>query len=210
MPRPCPPRVDDHAAGRDPAARFLTRPHSTAAASRSTPNEALPRVKIVFSRDAFAATVLEAALEEEMTDHLGHPKHQAPEGGAGNIRNGTRGKTVLTDAAGEVQIAVPRDRAGTFEPVIVKKRQRRLSDVDAVVLSLYARGLTTGEISAHFAEIYGASVSKDSRPESVLGQVPAPAPPPGATRRPRPTDPGAAQRPPEAPSVARPRPGGWP
>jgi putative transposase len=111
---------------------------------------------------SITATVLEAALEEEMTDHLGHPKHQAPEGGAGNIRNGTRGKTVLTDAAGEVSIEVPRDRAGTFEPVIVKKRQRRLSDVDAVAISLYAKGLTTGEISAHFAEVYGASISKDT------------------------------------------------
>ncbi len=111
---------------------------------------------------SITATVLEAALEEEMTDHLGHAKHHAPDGGAGNIRNGTRGKTVLTDAAGEVQIEVPRDRAGTFEPVIVKKRQRRLSDVDAVAISLYAKGLTTGEISAHFAEVYGASISKDT------------------------------------------------
>jgi len=57
---------------------------------------------------------------------------------------------------------VPRDRAATFEPQIVKKRQRRLSGVDEVVLSLYAKGLTTGEISAHFAEIYGASVSKET------------------------------------------------
>ncbi len=111
---------------------------------------------------SITATVLEAALEEEMTDHLGHPKHQAPSGGAGNIRNGTRAKTVLTDAAGEVSIEVPRDRAGTFEPVIVRKRQRRLSDVDAVAISLYAKGLTTGEISAHFAEVYGASISKDT------------------------------------------------
>ena len=69
---------------------------------------------------------------------------------------------MLTDNAGPVQVEVPRDRDGSFEPVIVKKRQRRLSDVDAIVLSLYARGLTTGEISAHFAEIYGASVSKDT------------------------------------------------
>jgi len=57
---------------------------------------------------------------------------------------------------------VPRDRAGTFEPVIVKKRQRSLGEVDEVVLSLYAKGLTTGEISAHFAEIYGASMSKET------------------------------------------------
>ena len=68
----------------------------------------------------------------------------------------------MTPNAGKVQVQVPRDREGTFEPVIVKKRQRRLNDVDAVVLSLYARGLTTGEISAHFAEVYGASVSKDT------------------------------------------------
>src|SRR3954454_9210073 len=111
---------------------------------------------------SITATVLESALEEEMTDHLGHPKHQAPTGGADNIRNGTRAKTVLTDAAGEVTIEVPRDRAATFDPVIVKKRQRRLSDVDAVAISLYAKGLTTGEISAHFAEVYGASISKDT------------------------------------------------
>jgi transposase-like protein len=69
---------------------------------------------------------------------------------------------VITDNAGAVQVEVPRDRDGTFEPVIVGKRQRRLSDVDAVVLSLYAKGLTTGEISAHFADVYGASVSKDT------------------------------------------------
>jgi putative transposase len=111
---------------------------------------------------AITATVLETALEEELTDHLGHEKHQAPAAGNGNIRNGTRPKTVLTDAAGEVRIAVPRDRAGTFEPVIVKKRQRRLSDVDAVAISLFAKGLTTGEISAHFAEVYGASIGKDT------------------------------------------------
>jgi hypothetical protein len=63
---------------------------------------------------------------------------------------------------GEVRIDVPRDREGTFEPQIVKKRRRRLTDVDEIVLSLYAKGLTTGEISAHFAEIYGASISKET------------------------------------------------
>lgn len=76
---------------------------------------------------SITATVLEAALEEEMTDHLGHAKHQAPEGGAENIRNGTRAKTVLTDAAGEVAIEVPRVRAGTFTSVIVAKRQLALA-----------------------------------------------------------------------------------
>jgi len=69
---------------------------------------------------------------------------------------------VVSDAVGPVQIEVPRDRDATFDPVIVRKRQRRLTDVDTVVLSLYAKGLSTGEISAHFAEVYGASVSKDT------------------------------------------------
>ena len=106
--------------------------------------------------------VLEIALEEEMTEHLGYDKHAAEGRNNANSRNGTRAKTVTTPAAGEVVIEVPRDRDGTFEPVIVKKRQRRLNDVDAVVLSLFARGLTTGEISAHFAEVYGVSISKDT------------------------------------------------
>ena len=107
-------------------------------------------------------TVLEAALNEEMTEHLGYEKHDPAGAGTGNIRNGTRAKTVLTDTTGHVEIDVPRDREATFEPQIVKKRQRRLSGVDEVVLSLYSKGLTTGEISAHFAEIYGASVSKET------------------------------------------------
>ena len=106
--------------------------------------------------------VLEGALEEEMSEHVGYDKHAVDGRNGANSRNGTRTKTVMTPNAGKVQVQVPRDREGTFEPVIVKKRQRRLNDVDAVVLSLYARGLTTGEISAHFAEVYGASVSKDT------------------------------------------------
>jgi putative transposase len=105
-------------------------------------------------------TVLETALNQELTEHLGHEKHGQP--AAGNVRNGNRAKTVLTEASGQVSIEVPRDRDGSFEPQIVKKRQRRLSGVDEIVLSLYAKGLTTGEISAHFAEIYGASVSKET------------------------------------------------
>jgi transposase-like protein len=107
-------------------------------------------------------TVLETALNQEMTEHLGHDKNGPAGNEAGNVRNGARPKTVLTEASGQVPIEVPRDRAGTFEPQIVKKRQRRLTGVDEMVLSLYAKGLTTGEISAHFAEIYGASVSKET------------------------------------------------
>src|SRR6478735_3579055 len=107
-------------------------------------------------------SVIEAALDEEMSEHLGYDKHAAAGRNRGNSRNGTRSKRVLTGAAGEVGIDVPRDRDGTFAPHIVAKRQRRLSSVDEVVLSLYAKGLTTGEISAHFMEIYGASVSRDT------------------------------------------------
>ena len=104
-------------------------------------------------------TVLETALEEEMTEHLGYDKHDPAGRDGKNSRNGTRTKTVISEAAGEVTIEVPRDRDGSFAPVIVAKRQRRLGDVDKIVLSLYGKGMTTGEISAHFAEIYGVSVS---------------------------------------------------
>ncbi len=111
---------------------------------------------------AMTKTVIEAALEEEIADHLGYDKHAVEGRNRANSRNGKRSKTVLTDSCGEVDIDVPRDRDGSFEPQLVKKRQRRLGEVDEVILSLYARGLTTGEISAHFADVYGASVSKDT------------------------------------------------
>jgi putative transposase len=106
-------------------------------------------------------TVLETALEVEMTEHLGYDKHEQAGRNGENSRNGTRSKTVLTPI-GPVTIDVPRDRDGTFDPGIVRKRQRRLDGIDELVLSLTARGLTTGEVSAHFAEVYGASVSKDT------------------------------------------------
>ena len=111
----------------------------------------------------FTKSVLETALDEEMAEHLGRAKHKkSKDGRAANTRNGTTAKTVVTDSVGPVGIEVPRDRDGSFEPVVVRKRQRRLPGVDEVVLSLYARGLTTGEISAHFQEIYGADVSRET------------------------------------------------
>ena len=100
-------------------------------------------------------TVLETALEEELTDHLGYDKNDPAGRDGGNSRNGTRTKTVISDAAGEVTIEVPRDRDGSFTPVIVKKRQRRLGDVDKIVLSLYGKGMTTGEISARTVSRFG-------------------------------------------------------
>ena len=105
--------------------------------------------------------VLESALEGEITDHLGYGKHDAAGKNSGNSRNGTRTKTVLTDV-GPVEVKVPRDVEGSFEPRIVRKRQRRLAGVDEMVLSLSAKGLTHGEISAHLAEVYGAEVSKQT------------------------------------------------
>jgi putative transposase len=136
------------------AAKELVRQAQAQGLSLTGPNGLLKQ---------FTKNVLETALNEEMTEHLGHEKNRAIEGrDSSNVRNGTRPKTVLTHATGQVDLEVPRDRDGTFEPVIVKKRQRRLGEVDEIVLSLYARGLTTGEISAHFEQIYGASVSKET------------------------------------------------
>lgn len=105
--------------------------------------------------------LLESALEGEITDHLGYDKHDPAGRGSGNSRNGTRAKTVLTDI-GPVQVNVPRDRDASFEPRIVAKRQKRLSGVDELVISLAAKGLTTGEICAHLAEVYGAEVSRQT------------------------------------------------
>ena len=105
--------------------------------------------------------VVEGALEGELDDHLGYGKHD-PEGrDGGNSRNGHRAKTVITDT-GPVEISVPRDRDSSFEPKIVAKRQRRLTGVDELVISLSAKGLTHGEIAAHLAEVYGAEVSKQT------------------------------------------------
>lgn len=118
-------------------------------------------------------SVLETALDAEMSEHLGYDKHDPQGRNSGNSRNGTRAKTVLTEI-GPVEIEVPRDTESTFEPQIVKKRQRRLTGVDEIVLSLTARGLTTGEIAAHFGEVYGARVSKDTISritEKVVGEM---------------------------------------
>jgi putative transposase len=115
-------------------------------------------------------TVIETALDQELTGHLRHAKHAPAANETGNVRNGSRPKTVLTESAGEVSVDVPRDRDGTFEPQIVKKRQRWLTWVDEIVLPLYAGGLTAGEISAYFAGIYGASVP-DETVSRIAGKV---------------------------------------
>ena len=103
--------------------------------------------------------VLETALNTEMVEHLGH-EHGEPAGPKGNVRSGYSAKTVRTEV-GDVRINVPRDRAGTFEPTIVPKHARHLSGFDGAVISLYAKGMTTGDIVAHLQDVYGSSVSKD-------------------------------------------------
>jgi transposase-like protein len=105
--------------------------------------------------------VLETSLEAEMDEHLGYQAHEVAGRNSGNSRNGVRPKTVTTEI-GPVEIDVPRDRNSSFEPKLVRKRQRRLTGVEDMVCSLVAKGLTTGEVSAHLAEIYGAQVSKDT------------------------------------------------
>jgi putative transposase len=105
--------------------------------------------------------VIEGALEGEMDDHLGYGKHDPAGRNSGNSRNGHRAKTVITET-GPVEVSVPRDRDSSFEPKIVAKRQRRLTGVEDMVISLSAKGLTHGEIAAHLAEVYGAEVSKQT------------------------------------------------
>ncbi len=102
--------------------------------------------------------LVERMLNGELTEHLGYAPH-APEGrGSGNSRNGTTSKRVLTES-GEVELDVPRDRVGDFEPQVVKKGQRRLPGFDDKVIALYARGLSTRDIQGHLQEIYGVEVS---------------------------------------------------
>jgi transposase-like protein len=103
--------------------------------------------------------VLETALNVEMSEHLGH-EHGEPAGSGRNVRNGYSAKTVRTEV-GDVRIKVPRDRAGSFEPVMVPKHARHLSGFDEAVISLYAKGMTTGDIVNHLQDVYGTSVSKD-------------------------------------------------
>lgn len=104
--------------------------------------------------------VLERALAEEMTGHLGYEKHDPVGRGSGNNRNGTTPKTVLTDI-GAVDLAVPRDREGSFEPQIVRKGQTRLAGFNERIIALYARGMTTRDIRAHLREMYDVEVSPD-------------------------------------------------
>jgi putative transposase len=104
--------------------------------------------------------LVERALQAELSEHLGYEPHREPPGGVGNTRNGSTGKTLVTEQ-GPVRIETPRDRRGSFEPQLVRKGQRRFEGFDDKILALYARGLSTRDIEAHLAEIYGVKVGRD-------------------------------------------------
>src|SRR5579872_5740480 len=104
--------------------------------------------------------LVERAMEVELTDHLGFEPHEEPPGGTGNTRNGSTPKTLVTEH-GPVPIDTPRDRNGTFEPRIVRKRQRRFEGFDDKILALYARGMSTRDIEAYLRELYGVEVGRD-------------------------------------------------
>ena len=104
--------------------------------------------------------LVERAMEVELTDHVGYEPHCEPPGGAENTRNGTTPKTLITDQ-GKVPIDAPRDRNGSFEPKIVRKRQRRFVGFDEKILALYSRGLSTRDIEAHLEEMYGVKVGRE-------------------------------------------------
>jgi putative transposase len=104
--------------------------------------------------------LVERAMDVELTEHLGYEPHQEPPGGTGNTRNGSTPKKLATEH-GPVAIDTPRDRDGSFEPKIVRKRQRRFVGFDEKILALYSRGLSTRDIEAHLQEIYGVKVGRD-------------------------------------------------
>src|SRR6516165_6845829 len=104
--------------------------------------------------------LIERALGAELTEHLGYEKGDPAGRGSGNSRNGTSSKSILTED-GEIEITVPRDRAGSFEPRLIAKGQTRFDGFDDKILSLCARGMTVREIQGHLAELYGAEVSPD-------------------------------------------------
>ena len=109
---------------------------------------------------ALTKRLVERAMEVELSDHLGYEPHQEPAGGTGNTRNGSSPKTLITEH-GQVPIDAPRDRDGSFQPQIVRKRQRRFQGFDDKILALYSRGLSTRDIEAHLEEIYGVKVGRE-------------------------------------------------
>src|SRR5689334_5734865 len=123
----------------------------------------------------FKKAIIERALGAELTHHLGYAPGAGKPEEMTNHRNGTSGKTVLTDD-GPLPIAVPRDREGSFEPQIIGKHERRFTGFDDKIISLYARGLTVREVQSHLQEMYGVEVSPDlisKVTDSVMAEVTA-------------------------------------
>jgi putative transposase len=152
--RPVPPivpLVGDEPAMRDWAAELVARARSEGV--ELTGDDGL--------LTALVRQVLQTGLEVEMTDHLGYEPHAVEGRGSGNSRNGSYPKTVTTEI-GKVALTVPRDRNASFDPVTVRKGQRRLDGLTGNVVSLYAKGMTTGDIQAHLAEIYDTEISRDT------------------------------------------------
>ena len=124
---------------------------------------------------AFKKALIERALGAELSHHLGYPPGAAKPDDAGNHRNGSTGKTVLTED-GPVRIEVPRDREGSFEPVLIPKHERRFTGFDDKIVAMYARGMTVREIRAFLAEQYGTEVSPEfisSVTDAVMAEVTA-------------------------------------
>jgi len=110
---------------------------------------------------ALTKQIIEAALEAELDEHLAGARQAPNRGAARNERNGRRGKKIATEV-GPVQVIVPRDRAGSFDPAVVRKSSRRTSGIDEMVISLVGKGLTTGEVAAHLGEVFGVETSKET------------------------------------------------
>lgn len=131
----------------------------------------------IFGKDGIlkdlSKQLVERILQTEMTHHLGYEKHSAEGHNSGNSRNGKTRKTVKT-GSGAIEIEVPRDRKSEFQPILIEKRQTRLKDLDAQVLSLYGRGMTVRDIQQHVSELYGTEISPDlitTITDAVLAEV---------------------------------------
>src|SRR5262249_61542828 len=141
----------------------MTKPHSKIdpkiidelLKSYENPDDLLGEGGIV---EQLTKALIERALQGEMTHHLGYEKHSIEGYGSGNSRNGTTSKT-LKGKKGKIEVEVPRDRTGEFEPQLIKKHQRRFDGFDEKIISLYARGMTVREIQGPLQEIYGVESS---------------------------------------------------
>ena len=122
---------------------------------------------------ALVANILQAGLNIELDEHLGYEPYAVDGRGSGNSRNGSFPKTVVTDV-GPVEVQMPRDRNASFDPATVPKHARRLDGLTEQVVSLYAKGMTTGEIQAHLEEIYGTGLSRETISkitDSIVGDM---------------------------------------